>query len=474
VIVDLLPAPAGPTLQRRIEDFAPHVLHFIGHGDLDAAKQQEFQLRFKFDTGGWEWSANQIGKFVDGLAVKPRLVVLNSCHSSRPELSAAPVATALLEAGVLAVIGAQAAVRIDHAREFSRAFYSALAKGQPVDRAMAEARNDLTNAMPGGDRRRLWALPVLTAAAPIEQVLQFTRVAGAVASSDEAREVFARRGRFVNRSADRWKLLSAFRPAGPGPVFRGVILKSQVSSVGKAWLVKRCLRDFADAGFVVRYASLVSSTAGKTPLHVLDEWRRSLPIGPEKGTPFADFDRALATAGKTPDAKAIVDVFDAFKAGLQGVRQGRPLLLVLERFRQEGRTWVAADEFRELLAKLLLPIRDGDDSVRDVHALLVARRHTNLGGQNDDFEEFGLQQLSYRLDDETTRTPVDGFRQLTVEEFASEQIGPYVDEFSDFTTDEELSELLTWTLRKASKGASWSPSRFKALEGVYAMFNPGK
>jgi hypothetical protein len=49
-----------------------------------------------------------------------------------------------------------------------------------------------------------------------------------------------------------------------------------------------------------------------------------------------------------------------------------------------------------------------------------------------------------------------------------------VDEFSDFTTDEELSELLTWTLRKASKGASWSPSRFKALEGVYAMFNPGK
>jgi CHAT domain len=397
-------------------------------------------------------------------------VVLNSCHSSRPELGAAPVAMALLDAGVQAVIGAQAAVRIDHARTFSRAFYAALAKGQPVDRAMADARNDLKNTMAGGDRRRLWALPVLTTNAPIGQVLQFTRVAGAVASSEEVREVFARRGRFVNRSADRWKLLSAFRPAGSADlVFRGVILKSGMAQVGKSWLVKRCLRDFTDAGFVVRYASLVSSAAGKTSFDVLDEWRRSLQIGPESGSPFGDFDRALASAGKLPDAKAIVEVFEAFKNGLQRMRQGQPVVLVLERFRQQGRTWVSADGFRELLSKLLLPIRDGvDGNVQGVHALLVARRHENLTGVKDDFEEFGLKLLSDRLDDETTRILANGFRQLTVEEFASEQIGRYVDEFSDFTNDDDIRDVCNKFLRKrANGGLSWSPSELQMLEPVY-------
>jgi hypothetical protein len=469
VILEFLPAPSSrTTLEASLTAFAPHVVHFIGHGDLDAARQQEFQLRFKFDKGGWEWPANEIRRFVKGLAVKPRLVVLNSCHSSRPELSAAPVATALLAAGVHAVIGAQAALRIDHARQFSRAFYGALARGEPVDRAMAAARDDLSKI---DVRRRLWALPVLTAIAPIDQVLQFARVAGAVASSDEAREVFARRGRFVNRSADRWKLLSAFRPAANAPVFRGVILRSKVASVGKAWLVKRCLRDFTDAGFVVRYASLVSQGTGKTPLDVLDEWRRSLRIGPENGAPFAAFDAALSGAGRSPDAKAIVEVFDAFKAGLQNMRKGRPVLLVLERFRQDGRMSVSADEFRELLDKLFLPIRYGEDDVRDVHALLVVRQDTDLGRAKDDIAEFGLDLLSDRLDDEATRRPEEnGFRRVTVEEFASEQIGPYVEEFTDFTQNARILNALTTTLSELAAGAPWTPDHFKILDPIYERF----
>ena len=103
-----------------------------------------------------------------------------------------------------------------------------------------------------------------------------------------------------------------------------------------------------------------------------------------------------------------------------------------------------------------------------MHALLVARRHANLAGHNDDFEEFGLQQLSYRLDDEATRTLADGFRQLTVEEFESEQIGRYVDEFSDFTDDDDIRDVCNKFLRRAANGgSSWSPSTLQTLEPVY-------
>jgi hypothetical protein len=470
VLVELCEVPANLTeLENRITAVAPHVLHFLGHGNLDVSGT-EFVIQFLGNTGGgWEWSTNQIKQFFSASQWKPRLVVLNSCHSSQRELNATPVATALLAAGVPAVVGAQAALQIDYARRFSKAFYGALAEGHPVDRAMVRARNDLSNAGQYGHKSRHWALPVLTVSGPAPEVLRLKRVDARFAYCEVARDVYTRPGRFVNRTADRWSLMSAFTPVSSSERFRGVILHSDATQVGKEWLVKRSLRDFTDAGFLVRYATLVGREGGRSSLDVLQEWRgrpglSSPVLAPLPATHFAEFDQALADARKAADATSIERVFHTFKASLQSARQEKPVLLVLGRFRQRDFAWVSREDFREhLMAKLLSPIQANDPEVQGVHALLIARRHNDLPtGLPNDFDEFALQQLSMQVD-ETHQTPADGFRRHRVEEFARDQLENYLDEFAEFSTAAGLEGARVF-MRAVVTGARWSPTELRNIE----------
>jgi len=473
VLVELCEVPASISeLENRITAVAPHVLHFIGHGNLDVGGT-EFVIQFVGKTGGgWEWSTNQIKQFFSASQWKPRLVVLNSCHSSQRELNATPVASALLAAGVPAVVGAQAALQINYARDFSNAFYGALAEGQSVDRAMVRARNDLSNTGQYGHKHRHWALPVLTVSGPAPEVLRLKRVDARFAYCEVARDVYTRPGRFVNRTADRRSLMCAFSPVGSSERFRGVILHSDATQVGKEWLVKRSLRDFTDAGFLVRYATLVGREGGRSSLDVLQEWRgrpglASPVLAPLPDVHFAEFDRALADARQTADARSIEHVFHTFKAGLQSVRQGKPVLLVLGRFRQRDYAWVPREDFREhLMAKLLLPIHatePADPEVQAVHALLIARRHSDLPtGLPNDFDEFALQQLSMQVD-EKHQTPADGFRQQRVEEFARDQLENYLDEFAEFSTAEGLEGARVF-MRAVVTSARWSPTELRNIE----------
>jgi hypothetical protein len=486
VIVDLCEAPESrPVLEERLNTFCPHILHFIGHGDLDAAQKTDFVLRFtkpaKARNFDWEWSANEIGQFFTDSAWKPRLVVLNSCHSSQRELHAAPVAAALLAAGVPAVIGAQAALQIHYAREFSRALYGALAKAQPVDQAVAAARTWLSGlAQYQGFRRRHWALPVLTVQVPPPQVVRFTRTYLEIADCEIAQDVYRRPGRFVNRVADRWSILSALCPAdSTKPLFRGVILQGDTASVGKGWLLRRCLRDFVDAGFLVRYATLVNSElGGKSSLDVLEEWRglgrfTSPLLRPLDGPHFDAFDQALQAARAAPGAPIKEEVFRTFKQGLQSARQTedgkRNVLLVLERFRKKDKSWVASQDFQsQLLEKLLLPIRQvdpADPEVDGVYALLIVRTHNDVaaGGQSEDFEEFSLGRLSRTVPDERARVPADGFRRLTVGLFKGDHFDNHFDEFADFRTSRILDALRD-ALRDDVSGTSWSPAALDDYE----------
>jgi hypothetical protein len=482
VLVDLCEAPESKDLlEERLRSFCPHIVHFIGHGTLDAAQQTDFVLRFNKPTPAktfdWEWSANEIGQFFSESVWKPRLVVLNSCHSSQRELHAAPVAAALLAAGVPAVIGAQAALQIDFAREFSRAFYAALAKEQPVDQAVAAARTWLSGqARYQGFRRRHWALPVLTVQAPPLEIVRFTRTYHEIADCEVARDVFTRPGRFVNRTSDRWSILSALCPAdGTKPSFRGVILESDTAKVGKGWLVKRCLRDFVDAGFMVRYATLVSpELGGKTSLDVLEEWRgldkfKSPLLRPIDAPHFDAFDQALTVARADPSAPNKEEVFRTFKKGLQSARQGRNVLLVLERFRKKDGSGVQSQDFQnQLLEKLLLPIRmvdPPDPEVDGVYVLLIVRTHNDVaaGGQSEDLEEFSLVRLSYSVPDERARVPADGFRRLKVSMFKGEQFDNHFDEFADFQTSKSLVSLRE-AFRDDVSGNLWSPTMLDDYE----------
>jgi hypothetical protein len=471
VIVDLCEAPASMAeLEGRITTFAPHVLHFIGHGHIENGTG--FALDFK-RTASWEWSANQILQFLRNLPAKPRLVVLNSCHSSQREAHAAPVTAAILEAGVPAVIGALAALQIEYARQFSGALYAALAALEPLDKAVVTARLKLSSiARYSGLERRHWALPVLTVKAPPEEILKFRRATPVLRGCEVAGDVFSRPGKFVNRTADRWSILSAFRPADPSaPRFRGLIVDGVSSRVGKSWLMKRAMRDFLDSDFLVRYATLVGPGA-RTSLDVLQEWRgrsglRSPILAPLPGRHFDEFDQALAAAQQNQNSRNIEEVFRTFKVGFQSARNGRNVLLVLGRFRENGSPTVSSEDFREhLLEKLLLPIQDidrQDPDVAGLHSLLLVRQHNNLlTGQPSDLDEFALARVSIDVP-ESTRVPADGFRRLTIREFSRDDVDRYFDEFAEFSQNILVEALRTY-IKNDLDLTTWSPAKLQSFE----------
>lgn len=139
------------------EDF--HVLHFMGHGGFDPESGQGV-LYFadpeerQVPVGGTLLASH--------LADLPslRLVFVNACETARSSSRApfAGVATALLRAGLPAVVAMQRPIGDESALEFSRAVYRRLAAGDPIDAAVTEGRLAITR----GRRAPFeWGTPVL-------------------------------------------------------------------------------------------------------------------------------------------------------------------------------------------------------------------------------------------------------------------------------------------------------------------------
>jgi hypothetical protein len=107
----------------------PTIVHFAGHGEMDGA------LLFESHGGtAAPVSIKALASVFESLGGLDA-VVLNSCYSGRH-------AEALL-AGAGAVLGSRAAIGDDCATAFSRAFYTALGAGRPVNDAYAVACGQL-------------------------------------------------------------------------------------------------------------------------------------------------------------------------------------------------------------------------------------------------------------------------------------------------------------------------------------------
>ncbi len=147
-------------LQRALRREGPwHIFHFVGHGNYDPSKG-EGQIALADESGYPELlSADQLATL---LADHPqlRLVFLNTCEGAQasPRSPFSGLATALVRAGLPAVVAMQYQITDDAAVEFSRSFYEALADGQPVDASVSEARKavsvSVTNSLE-------WGVPVL-------------------------------------------------------------------------------------------------------------------------------------------------------------------------------------------------------------------------------------------------------------------------------------------------------------------------
>lgn len=136
-----------------------HVVHFIGHGDYDDARD-EGVLAFVGSDGRADMV--EAGRFADLLGEAdptPRLVVLNACSSGESGgndmLSA--IAPALVHSGIEAVAAMQFAVSDDAAIAFAQGFYTAVAHSRGVDEAARSGRIAILGAAGSLE----WLTPVL-------------------------------------------------------------------------------------------------------------------------------------------------------------------------------------------------------------------------------------------------------------------------------------------------------------------------
>jgi hypothetical protein len=135
-------APTVDSLREALLRHEYHALHFMGHGDFDG---QEGVLFFEGSSGEpFPVTGRGLATMLRDIP-SLRLVVLNACDSGRSgdneeEGPLAGIATALLLAGLPAVVAMQMPISDRAAITFSRAVYRRLAAGDPIESAVSEGR----------------------------------------------------------------------------------------------------------------------------------------------------------------------------------------------------------------------------------------------------------------------------------------------------------------------------------------------
>jgi hypothetical protein len=137
-----------------------HVLHFIGHGDFNAA-EGEGQLALVRNDGRPDLvGAPRLVDLLQQARPMPRLVVLNTCSSAATGADDlfSGIAAALVRGGVSAVAAMQYEISDPAAAAFARGFYTAIACGRGVDDALSSGRVGIIGL---SGRTLEWVSPVL-------------------------------------------------------------------------------------------------------------------------------------------------------------------------------------------------------------------------------------------------------------------------------------------------------------------------
>lgn len=180
-------------LLERITDHEPQVVHFIGHGELGEADGEGVLVLENADRAEDRLQASTFAAFFNGRAM-PRLVVLAACltgvSSDRKAAPFAGVAMSLVAAGLPAVIAMQSEISNESAIRFSEWLYRRLARGAPLEAAVAHARQAVLAEVVAGSQPSLdWASPVLFMRGQAGSPLERGRVTPAIASSHATPQV---------------------------------------------------------------------------------------------------------------------------------------------------------------------------------------------------------------------------------------------------------------------------------------------
>ena len=355
--------PKKEELQKLIEEFKPQIFHFIGHG-----KEIGYSYLELTDKNGKaapeEWTVSDIA--IHLMHWQPRLAFANACRTSSPggPKNSWDIARAFSSAGVPAVLGMQADIQGAAAAAFSGKLYESIAKGDAIDRAVAQARAAVSNL--SSLQYRDWALATLYLQQLPEQIL-----ATEPAIDEQRSEKFKIDSKlketrdFVGRARQRRKLwYGVDEVIYRKDEFSRLCIVVGSDLIGKTALVQASMKICALRDRRVSYVDIGYQTT-KDFVEILQIIRKGdakasdIICAPLPDAPFAEFDKKYGDLLKQPDAAKTLAVdtqqceqlFNAYKAALVEIAATQPLIIVLDHLSVE---W---DQFNKILVeKLLTPI----------------------------------------------------------------------------------------------------------------------
>jgi CHAT domain len=133
------------------------VVHFLGHGEIEARYPFQSYLLFADENGAPQAVTGELLQRLVSATPGVQLIVLNACHGASV-VAAGTVAMQLVYSGIPYVVAMQGEVLQQAAVVFARAFYGAVQRGVSVEQALAQARLAIAAELPSAID---WSLPAL-------------------------------------------------------------------------------------------------------------------------------------------------------------------------------------------------------------------------------------------------------------------------------------------------------------------------
>jgi len=142
--IETIPGATREKLRKSLNDYKPHVVHYIGHAALTPDRSQGY-MELELPAQQDEPAMLTAAEFKDWLQALgdavPKLIVFMACNSGLPSRAGfLDLARASLDAGVDATVSMQAPLLANEALELTRTFFSELVHLKGLDEALRLAR----------------------------------------------------------------------------------------------------------------------------------------------------------------------------------------------------------------------------------------------------------------------------------------------------------------------------------------------
>jgi CHAT domain len=428
--------PTRAEISDALTTYQPHIFHFIGHGG-ESANNPVLELWDREERTNKDWTLMDISAALTNHT--PRFAFINSCRSNDPQTRANDqeknwaIADGFVNAGVPAVLGMQGDIRGDAAAIFATKLYEALAEQKPLDVAIAEARQGVSNNL--GFDRRDWALASLLLSVlpehllPVEFDVDPERL-DLIRSDKDLRKFFD----FVDRRPERRSVWKELNPVVQAQAQKNLLVILGDEDVGKSALVHcflelcavhdrqliyvdlkdqsknfidifRMIRDGNPQGSVISHPLKNRAAFNRFTYDLNHLLNGKLPPEPQGGLPndIQDEGLSLDLVTEKGNENFIEAIFSSFRAALKQAAIAEPLILVLDQM--DGL-------FGGDVKKLLRPYLIDEIAQRRIPNVRMI-----LGLRPGKYQEFAMDALRGLF--ETVRVPL----------FKQEQFVPLAREF---------------------------------------------